>query len=108
MIDETLVDEIAERVHIRWLAAKRAVGVVSRRSEAGEELMVPCVLLSEAAKRPRPELGPGRPGSARGRGLWTDRSRSVTAAGQKGGPQEGAPVRTRTQETSLRLLLSLQ
>lgn len=50
MIDEVFVDELAERVHIRWLASKRAAGVFSRRSESGEELMVPYVLLSEPAK----------------------------------------------------------
>lgn len=50
MIDPKLVDELAERVHARWLAAKTAAGVTSRRSETGEELMVPYADPSEAAK----------------------------------------------------------
>jgi DNA-binding transcriptional ArsR family regulator len=50
VIDETFVDELAERVHIRWLASKRAAGVFSRRSEEGEELMMPYADLSEQAK----------------------------------------------------------
>ena len=44
------VEEVSARVHDAWMAAKRARGVTSRKSEAGEELMVPYDQLSEEAK----------------------------------------------------------
>lgn len=50
MIDLNVLELVAERVHIRWLASKIAAGVASRKSETGEELMVPYGQLSEAAK----------------------------------------------------------
>jgi hypothetical protein len=50
VIDSEFVDQLAERVHIRWLKSKRAAGCRSRTSETGEELMVPYALLSEPAK----------------------------------------------------------
>lgn len=46
----SLVEELAEAVHEAWMVSKRAQGVTSRRSETGEELMVPYGVLSEAAK----------------------------------------------------------
>lgn len=48
--DPTVVEVLAEQVHAAWLAAKDAQGVTSRRSETGEELVVPYACLSEAAK----------------------------------------------------------
>jgi hypothetical protein len=44
------IEEVAAKVHEAWLQAKSAQGVTSRKSETGEELMVPYSLLSESAK----------------------------------------------------------
>jgi hypothetical protein len=44
------VEGIAARVHGAWMRTKLAAGVESRKSESGEELMVPYEQLSEAAK----------------------------------------------------------
>jgi hypothetical protein len=44
------VEEVSAKVHEAWMDAKRARGVTSRKSEAGEELMVPYEQLSEDAK----------------------------------------------------------
>lgn len=44
------IELVSAEVHAAWLAAKRAQGFTSRRSETGEELMVPYEQLSEAAK----------------------------------------------------------
>ena len=44
------VEKVAAKVHEAWMDAKRARGVASRRSETGEELMVPYERLSEDAK----------------------------------------------------------
>ena len=44
------IEELAAKVHERWMEAKRAQGVMSRKSEQGEELMVPYEKLSGAAK----------------------------------------------------------
>ena len=44
------VEPVAAAVHEAWMATKRAQGVTTRRSETGEELMVPYAELSEAAK----------------------------------------------------------
>lgn len=44
------LERVAEAVHDRWVATRRAQGCTSRRSETGEELMVPYGDLSEAAK----------------------------------------------------------
>jgi hypothetical protein len=44
------IEAVAARVHEAWMEAKRARGVTSRRSETGEELMVPYDRLSEEAK----------------------------------------------------------
>lgn len=41
---------VAAEVHAAWIASKRAQGFASRRSEEGEELMVPYEQLSERAK----------------------------------------------------------
>jgi hypothetical protein len=45
-----LQEQLAAKVHEQWMASKRAQGVTSRRSESGEELMVPYESLSESAK----------------------------------------------------------
>lgn len=45
-----LVESISDAAHAGWMDAKRALGVTSRKSETGEELMVPYSELSEAAK----------------------------------------------------------
>jgi hypothetical protein len=44
------IERIAEAVHDEWMESKRKTGVTSRKSESGEELMVPYNRLSEAAK----------------------------------------------------------
>jgi hypothetical protein len=44
------IEAVAAKVHEAWMGAKRARGVSSRRSETGEELMVPYEQLSEEAK----------------------------------------------------------
>ncbi|MDT7688987.1 MAG: RyR domain [Acidobacteriota bacterium] len=44
------VEVVADKVHEAWMESKRAQGITSRKSEAGEELMVPYDKLSEAAK----------------------------------------------------------
>ena len=44
------VEVVAAEVHAAWIRSKNAQGVTSRRSEAGEELMVPYAHLSESAK----------------------------------------------------------
>ena len=44
------IEAVAAKVHEAWMEAKRARGVTSRKSESGEELMVPYEQLSEEAK----------------------------------------------------------
>lgn len=44
------VEEVAAKVHEAWMKAKSARGVTTRKSESGEELMVPYEQLSEEAK----------------------------------------------------------
>ena len=44
------VEAVAAKVHEAWMESKRAQGVTTRRSESGEELMVPYERLSESAK----------------------------------------------------------
>lgn len=47
---EKYVEQLAEAVHEAWMVTKKDQGVTSRRSESGEELMVPYARLSEPAK----------------------------------------------------------
>ena len=44
------IEAVAAKVHTAWMEAKRAQGITSRKSEAGEELMVDYEQLSEKAK----------------------------------------------------------
>ena len=44
------IELVAAKVHDAWIESKRAQGVHSRKSESGEELMVPYERLSEGAK----------------------------------------------------------
>lgn len=44
------IEKISAAVHDRWMQTKHEQGVTSRKSETGEELMVPYEELSEAAK----------------------------------------------------------
>lgn len=44
------VESVAEEVHNAWMESKKKHGYASRRSEDGEELMVPYEQLSEKAK----------------------------------------------------------
>ena len=44
------VEEVSAKVHEAWMEAKRSRGVTTRKSESGEELMVPYAELSEEAK----------------------------------------------------------
>lgn len=44
------IEVVSAKCHEAWMNAKRANGVTSRKSETGEELMVPYAELSEAAK----------------------------------------------------------
>ena len=44
------IEVVSAKVHEAWMESKKAQGVTSRKSETGEELMVPYEQLSEAAK----------------------------------------------------------
>lgn len=44
------IEEVSAQVHESWMASKRSQGISSRKSEDGEELMVPYEQLSEKAK----------------------------------------------------------
>lgn len=44
------IELVSAKVHEAWMGSKRANGVTTRKSESGEELMVPYDKLSEAAK----------------------------------------------------------
>ena len=44
------VEEVSAKVHEAWMDAKRRAGITTRKSESGEELMVPYEQLSEEAK----------------------------------------------------------
>ncbi len=44
------IELISAKVHEQWMESKRAQGIHSRKSESGEELMVPYDQLSEAVK----------------------------------------------------------
>jgi len=44
------IELVSAKVHEAWMESKRAQGVDSRKSETGEELMVPYEQLSEPAK----------------------------------------------------------
>jgi hypothetical protein len=52
--EETLdlpdIETVSAKVHEAWMESKTAQGVESRKSEKGEELMVPYEQLSEEAK----------------------------------------------------------
>ena len=44
------IEAVASEVHLEWMESKREMGVLSRKAEDGEELMVPFEQLSEKAK----------------------------------------------------------
>jgi hypothetical protein len=44
------IETVAAKVHEAWMESKKAQGVESRKSEKGEELMVPYEQLSGEAK----------------------------------------------------------
>ena len=44
------IEVVAAKVHEAWMESKRHAGVTSRKSETGEEQMVPYEQLSEEAK----------------------------------------------------------
>jgi hypothetical protein len=44
------IELVAAKVHEAWMESKRSQGIGSRKSEDGEELMVPYEQLSEKAK----------------------------------------------------------
>jgi hypothetical protein len=44
------IELVAAKVHEAWIESKRAKGMTSRKSESGEELMVPYEQLSEEQK----------------------------------------------------------
>ena len=44
------IELVSAKVHEAWMESKRAQGVTSRKSETGEELMVPYEQLSDSAK----------------------------------------------------------
>ncbi|HEY6246147.1 MAG TPA: RyR domain-containing protein [Pyrinomonadaceae bacterium] len=44
------IEIVADKVHEAWMQSKRKQGVTTRKSESGEELMVPYSELSEQAK----------------------------------------------------------
>ena len=44
------IEVVSAKVHEAWMNSKRAQGVTSRKSETGEEMMVPYEQLSEPCK----------------------------------------------------------
>lgn len=44
------VEEVSAKVHEAWMEAKRRAGITTRKSESGEEMMVPYDQLSEELK----------------------------------------------------------
>ena len=50
MIELPDIEVVSAEVHNAWIRSKKENGVTSRRSEDGEELMVPYEQLSEKAK----------------------------------------------------------
>lgn len=44
------IEAVSAKVHETWVETKSAQGITSRRSETGEELMVPYEQLSEPAR----------------------------------------------------------
>jgi hypothetical protein len=44
------IEIVSAKVHEAWMDAKKAQGITTRKSEKGEELMIPYEQLSEAAK----------------------------------------------------------
>ena len=50
MLDLPDIELVSAKVHEAWMKAKLAQGITSRKSERGEELMVPYEQLSEEAK----------------------------------------------------------
>lgn len=44
------IEVVSAKVHEAWMESKRAKGITTRKSETGEELMVPYEQLSEPAK----------------------------------------------------------
>ena len=44
------IEAVSAEVHEQWMETKRSQGVTTRKSETGEELMVPYAQLSEPAK----------------------------------------------------------
>lgn len=44
------IEAVAAKVHEAWMQTKLSQGITTRKSEAGEELMVDYAQLSEAAK----------------------------------------------------------
>src|SRR6185295_4064416 len=44
------IETVSAKVHEAWMEQKRASGVTTRKSESGEELMVPYEQLSEQSK----------------------------------------------------------
>lgn len=44
------IEIVAAKVHEAWMESKRKKGISTRKSETGEELMVPYANLSEDAK----------------------------------------------------------
>lgn len=50
MIKLPNIEKVAEQVHIAWMQSKIAQGFHIRKSEDGDELMIPYQQLSEKAK----------------------------------------------------------
>ena len=50
MIQLPDIEKVSAEVHKAWMESRKAGGITSRRSEDGEELMVPYERLSEKAK----------------------------------------------------------
>jgi len=44
------IETVSAKVHEAWMEGKKAQGITTRKSETGEELMVPYEQLSENAK----------------------------------------------------------
>jgi hypothetical protein len=44
------IEKVSAKVHQAWMEGKKAKGIISRKSEKGEELMVPYEDLTEESK----------------------------------------------------------
>lgn len=95
------IELVSAAVHEAWMQSKLAQGVTSRRSESGEELMVPYAGLSDVAK----ELDRGtvravyaaiyRPSGGASEAFAIARSTRAAVRGMRRGPADGQELTRR-------------